>query len=250
MSAPEQAPGTPTSTQFPPLTTEPRPSCCCCHCAPSNPPGWGTSYLIQGLFDRWDISGTLLGPMVKVWAALLGPPYLLPSVCSCPAHISTVVNQEVITDSGNREQTVSLPAFRHINLCECFIDPFTWLYKGKSATERIPSYHRQCTLRKAKTFQRATLTLLALNRSVYKLDSWGNGWGNLASFFNSWETPEWYTSVTEQGAMKPSQNRPLLMASTCFLSVKKKKKKFSQRINLIREMRKCRNKGKQSRKTK
>lgn len=109
--------------------------------------------------------------MVKVWTALPGLPYPLPSVRSCPAHISTVGDQEVVTDSGNREQTTSLPPFRHINLCECVIDPFTWLYKGKSATERIPSYHRQCTLRKAKTFQRATLTLLALNRAVYKLGS-------------------------------------------------------------------------------
>ena len=41
----------------------------------------------------------------------------------------------------------------------------------------------------------------------------------------------------------------LLMSSACLLSVKKKKN-FSQRISLIREVRKYRDKGKQSNKTK
>ena len=54
--------------------------------------------------------------------------------------------------------------------------------------------------------------------------------------------------VTEQDPMGPSENRttPPPRSSTCLLSGVN----FSQRINLIREVRKCREKGKQSSKTK
>ena len=53
---------------------------------------------------------------------------------------------------------------------------------------------------------------------------------------------------TEQDPMGLSQNRPPTMSSVCLLSVSKKN--FSQRINLIRKVRRCRKKGKQSSKTK
>ena len=54
-------------------------------------------------------------------------------------------------------------------------------------------------------------------------------------------------SVTEQDPMGSFQNRPPPKSSACLLSVEKL---YSQRINLIREVRKCIKKGKQSSKTK
>ena len=45
------------------------------------------------------------------------------------------------------------------------------------------------------------------------------------------------TCVTKQDPMMPSQDRTPPMSSACLLSVEN----FSQRINLIREVRKCKN---------
>ena len=53
--------------------------------------------------------------------------------------------------------------------------------------------------------------------------------------------------VTEQDPMRPFQNEPPCMSFACLLPVEKN---FSQRINVIREVKKCRKKGKQSSKTK
>ena len=64
-------------------------------------------------------------------------------------------------------------------------------------------------------------------------------WGHKLAIYNhsylryaTW----WFDIVTEQDPTRPSQNRPLPMFSACLCL----EKNFSQRINLIREVRKCR----------
>ena len=57
----------------------------------------------------------------------------------------------------------------------------------------------------------------------------------LSVIFRSPSLVFWIKHVTEQDPVKFSQSRPLSMSSTCLLSVDK-----PQRINLIREVRKCR----------
>ena len=110
------------------------------------------------------------------------------------------------------------------------------------------------TLAPTSKLNKTIVNLLLGAIALWKAVCWGGGTKMLAVF--RWElslsTPcEWSGySVTPYVSVIMKQSRTLWslppMSSACFLSVER----LRQRVSLIREVRTCRNKGKQSKKTK